>query len=86
MRTAACSPVRRERLSPHTRITNRQLEVLRLLGEGRTNLQISVRLGFSDIGHHAGTGSGRETRTSHAGAACPPPLQRQHVSYTPTPS
>ena len=40
--------VRRERLSPHTRITDRQLEVLRLLGEGRTNLQISVRLGFSD--------------------------------------
>jgi DNA-binding NarL/FixJ family response regulator len=44
----SASTVRRERLSPHTRITDRQLEVLRLLGEGRTNLQISVRLGFSD--------------------------------------
>ena len=40
--------VRRERLSPHARITSRQLEVLRLLGQGRTNLQISGRLGFSD--------------------------------------
>ncbi len=40
--------VRRERLSPHARVTSRQLEVLRLLGQGRTNLQISGRLGFSD--------------------------------------
>ncbi len=40
--------LRRERLSPHARITGRQLEVLRLLGAGKTNLQISVRLGFSD--------------------------------------
>lgn len=40
--------LRRERLSPHVRITGRQLEVLRLLGAGKTNLQISVRLGFSD--------------------------------------
>ncbi len=46
-RTAA-PIVRRERLSPHTRITDRQLEVLRLLGAGKTNLQISVRLGFSE--------------------------------------
>ncbi len=42
----SASTVRRERLSPHTRITDRQLEVLQLLGEGRTNLQISVRLDF----------------------------------------
>ena len=44
----AAANFRRERLSPHARITGRQLEVLRLLGAGKTNLQISVRLGFSD--------------------------------------
>ena len=45
---SSTATVRRERLSPHARITGRQLEVLRLLGAGKTNLQISVRLGFSD--------------------------------------
>ncbi|CAB4878727.1 MAG: hypothetical protein F2793_05540 [Actinobacteria bacterium] len=46
-RRLSSSP-RRERLSPHARITDRQLEVLQMLAQGKTNLQISRRLGFSD--------------------------------------
>jgi DNA-binding CsgD family transcriptional regulator len=44
---AAFTP-RRERLSPHARISERQLEVLQMLSGGKTNLQISTKLGFSD--------------------------------------